>query len=316
MSFGNVFGGAPQDDGQQRRSTFGGAGARLGMRLLPIIIGLIAIAVFYFQHRQPGPFGRSQVVGLSQAEEKALGAQSFQEVLRQADVVPQGPVVDVVKQIARNLIAASQVPEVLEYVQIKPVDFQWEVRVVRSRDINAFCLPGGKIVVYTGILPVAQTEAALAAVMGHEIAHALAHHGAERMAQNKMVQMGQMAAAGAAGNDPAQQRQVMAVLGAGAKFGILLPFSRSHESEADRIGMILMAQAGYDPKQAIAFWMRMAKATKAGGKPPEFMSTHPADETRIRDLENLQEEAMQFYSRAPRKIPDRRLPLGQWDQGF
>lgn len=316
MSLGNIFGGRGQSEPRQR-SVLGGARSRLAVRLIPVIIGLVAIAFYYFSHRQEGPFGRGQVVGINPEQEKALGAQSFNEVLRQADVIPRGPIVDSVQGIARRLIEAAQNPEVLKYTHLKPRDFQWEVRVVRSRDINAFCLPGGKIVVYTGILPVAETEGKLAAVMGHEIAHALASHGAERMAQTQMVQMGQGAVAGAMADDPARAKQIMGVLGAGAKFGLILPFSRAHESEADRIGLILMAAAGYDPKLAVAFWQNMAKATKGmGGKPPEFMSTHPADETRIRDLENLQEEAQQFYRLARERLPDRKLPLGMWDQGF
>ena len=307
-----------QGDGRSQLFGLGGQGRRYsnGIKLLPIIIGVVALVVFYFSHKQEGPFGRSQLVGMNSQEEMALGAQSFREVLKQSDVIREGPVVESVQRLARQLTAASQQKDVLEFTQLKPVNFEWETRVVRSREVNAFCLPGGKIVVYTGILPVAETESCLAAVMGHEISHALCHHGAERMAQNKMVQIGQMAAAGAAGDmDPQRQQQILGVLGAGAKLGFLLPFSREHESEADHIGLILMAAAGHDPKKAVVFWQRMQKASK-GGKPSEFMSTHPSDERRISDLEGLQEEAMQFYNRAPQKQQDRKLPIGMWDRGF
>src|SRR5439155_26363043 len=153
------------------------------------------------------------------------------------------------RRLASHLAAAAEQPEVLAEVKLPKQEFRWDARLVRDPQVNAFCLPGGKIVVYTGILPVAETESALAAVMGHEISHALAHHGAERMTQRRLVQIGQLTVAGSASDmDPAQQRQIMVALGAGAQFGMLLPFSRKHESEADRIGLILMAAAGHHPK--------------------------------------------------------------------
>jgi predicted Zn-dependent protease len=281
---------------------------RIGARLIPIVIGLGLIAFTMMRGCTPGPFGRSQLVAMDLQQEAALGAQAFQQVLQTADVVRRGAIVDVVKGLAQNLVAASRQSDVVAFTKIPPRDFQWEVQVVRSREANAFCLPGGKIVVYTGILPIAGTDSALAAVMGHEIAHALARHGSERMAQQKLMQMGQMAAAGAMSDmSPTQQRQMMAILGLGAKFGIMLPYSRSHESEADRLGLILMAAAGYEPKYAVIFWQRMKKLS-GGGAPPEFASTHPGHERRINDLDAWQEEAWPFYERAPVKHPARPLP--------
>src|SRR5262249_7308555 len=143
---------------------------------------------------------------------------------------------------------------------------EWEFTVIRSRQVNAFCLPGGKVAVYTGILPVCRTDAGLAVVLGHEIGHALARHGAERMAQQELVQVGQVAVASSLGSlDPQKQQLILGVLGAGAQVGVLLPFSREHESEADHIGIILMAAAGYDPDEAPRFWVRMTEASKGGG---------------------------------------------------
>jgi predicted Zn-dependent protease len=176
-------------------------------------------------------------------------------------------------------------------------NYKWDVSLVRGSDINAFCLPGGKIVVYTGILPVAQSEAGLATVMGHEMAHATARHGSERLFRQQATQtllsgvqfsMGDMSYE--------QQRAIMGALGAGAQVGLLLPFSRDHESEADAIGLIYMARAGYDPREAVAFWQRMTQAAK-GDQPPEFLSTHPSHGTRIERLKAAIPKAVEEYER-------------------
>jgi predicted Zn-dependent protease len=278
------------------------------IRLLPILLFLIAAGILIAKGWQPGPFGRHQIVALNPEQESQLGAQAFQQVLQQADEVPDGPIVGVVRRIGGRLAEASNNQEVLALLRLKPQQFQWQYRVVRSREVNAFCLPGGKVVVYTGILPVAETEDGLATVLGHEIGHALAQHGAERMAQQQLVQLGQVAVFQALGDlDPRQQRVIMGVLGVGSQFGILLPFSRKHESEADHIGLLLMAAAGYDPRESIQFWQRMERIG-GGCKRSEFTSTHPSHEHRARDLKHWMDEAEPLYAKSDKQSGERRLP--------
>jgi predicted Zn-dependent protease len=173
--------------------------------------------------------------------------------------------------------------------------YQWEFNLVEGKDINAWCMPGGKVVVYTGLLPVAQGEEGLAVVMGHEIAHAVANHGGERMSQGLMAQMGGMALAVAIRDRPQQTQYLwMTAFGLGATVGVMLPYSRLHESEADEMGLIFMAMAGYDPRRAVDFWERMAD--KKGDKsPPELLSTHPSDQTRISNIKALIPAAMDYY---------------------
>lgn len=173
--------------------------------------------------------------------------------------------------------------------------YKWEFSLVEDKEINAWCMPGGKVVVYTGILPVAQGEAGLAVVMGHEIAHAIAEHGNERMSQGLLAQFGGMALADALAAQPAATKQLwMTAYGVGAQYGAILPYSRLQESEADRLGLIFMAMAGYDPREAVPLWQRMA-AQKGGQAPPEFLSTHPADATRIEKIRTLLPEATRYY---------------------
>lgn len=286
----------------------GGGGIGLGARLIPLLIGLIAIGATMARGCQHGPFGRTQIVTMSPQQEAELGLQAYQEVLSTSRVVSRGATVDAIRQIAKRLTDATQNPEFQARIGIKLPEFDWDVNVVQERQVNAFCLPGGKIVVYTGILPVAVSDAGLATVIGHEIAHALAHHGAERMAQQQMAQIGLTAAGASIGDmDPAKRQQVMMVLNAGAKFGIL-KYSRNHESEADHMGLLLMAAAGYDPRESVQFWKRMTAATGGAGAPPEFASTHPSHGTRIRDLTNWMPEAVSLYEHSTHKSHPRALP--------
>ena len=268
---------------------------RFAIRLAPILMGIVAIGMYAMQNCQQGPFGRHQVVALKPDQEAQLGFQAFQEVLQDAKVVRQGQDVETVREVARRLTAAANSPHFLQLTKQKEQQFDWRVEVVDSPEINAFCLPGGKIVVYTGILPVAESAAGLATVMGHEIAHALAHHGAERMAKQQILNIGMNAANGSLGDmSPEARNSLLSVLNAGAKYGSL-KYDRSHESEADHMGLLLMAAAGFNPEESVHFWERMKQRTQGQQHPPEFASTHPSHETRIADLASLIPEAMPLY---------------------
>lgn len=176
-------------------------------------------------------------------------------------------------------------------------DYRWEYKLVDSKDVNAWCLPGGKIVVYTGILPVTKDDAGLATVMAHEVSHALANHGAQRMSASKLQTVGAVGLAVVTGGQSAEnQRMWQQLYGVGSQVGVMLPFSRGHESEADQIGLTLMAIAGYNPEEAILFWKRMADQS-GGKKQPEFISTHPSDATRIANLQKLIPQAKAVASK-------------------
>jgi predicted Zn-dependent protease len=278
--------------------------------VVALVIGLIAVGSFAVRGCQEGPFGRKQIVMLSNEQEVELGKQAFVEVLSdpKTHVVPRGRAADIVSEVTKRLAAATEDEDFLKATRLKKRRYEWESKLVDSKEVNAFCLPGGKMVVFTGILPVCQTDVGLAVVMGHELSHALGRHGAERMAHSQMANIG-IAAAGSTmgGMSEGERRSVMQVLNAGAKFGIM-SYGRRHESEADHIGLLLMATAGYDPAEAPKFWERMTKATGGGGRTPEFMSTHPSHETRIRDLIKWQPEALKLY-KASRFKRGKPIPL-------
>jgi predicted Zn-dependent protease len=229
--------------------------------------------------------GRSQLLLLSESEEVQMGIQSYQEVLRKARVSTNPVQNDMVKRVGTRIAAATGRP-----------NLPWEFKVIEDKQANAFCLPGGKVAVYTGILPITRDEAGLAAVVGHEVAHAIARHGAERLSQDLLVKVGLAGTMAALSNrDPQTVKNVSAALGAGAAVGLLLPWSRSQESEADHLGLIYMAKAGYDPHAARDLWARMAQASKGRGRPPEFLSTHPSEASRIQQIEAWLPEAMEHY---------------------
>lgn len=252
--------------------------------------------------------GRSQLLMTSVAEEMQMGAQAYSQVKNDPKVrQSQDPrEVEPVKRVTSRIIEAAKRSKYAEMAK----QFQWEVTVIKDdKTMNAFALPGGKIAVYTGIFPVAKTEAGLAAVLGHEVTHALARHGAERMSQGELTNAALQvigAAAGASGMNPVLSQGAMAALGAGAQVGVLLPFSRSHESEADYIGILLAADAGYDPRESVHLWERMEQLSGGGG-PSEFLSTHPGHETRIAQLKKWMPEAMAIYQKR-QPVPAAELP--------
>ncbi len=252
--------------------------------------------------------GRRQLLMTSIGQEVQMGAQAFDQVKNDPKMRPsQDPrEVEPVRRIAARIVEAAKRSKYAEMAQ----QFQWEVTVIKDdKTANAFALPGGKMAVYTGIFPMAKTEAGLAAVMGHEVVHALARHGAERMSQgqltNTVLQVAG-AAIGLSGGNPMLGQATMAALGAGAQVGVLLPFSRKHESEADYVGILLAADAGYDPRESVALWERMGQASGGGGQ-SEFLSTHPSHDTRIDQLKEWMPEAMAIYQkRTP--VPAASLP--------
>jgi predicted Zn-dependent protease len=251
---------------------------------------------------QTNPYtDRSQFLLMPSGYMNELGAAQYGETLQDPKVVlSKDPrEIEPVKRVAARIIAAAKRSKYAEAAK----SFDWEVTVIKDDNTkNAWALPGGKIAVYTGIFPMAKTEAGLAAIMGHELVHALAQHGGERMSQGLMAQVGMSAAAillSTQGGDPALNQLGMQAMGLGLQAGVLLPFSRKHESEADYIGVLLAADAGYDPREAVRIWERMAAAS-GGGAPPEFLSTHPTNETRIADLNRWMPEALGIYQRAPK----------------
>ena len=252
--------------------------------------------------------GRSQFLMTSVSDEMKMGAQAYDQVKSDPKMkTSQDPrEIEPVKRVAARIVEAAKRSKYAEMAQ----RFQWEVTVIKDdQTANAFALPGGKMAVYTGIFPMAKTEAGLAAVMGHEVVHALARHGAERMSQGQATSIGVQVlgtAAGVGTGSAALGQATMAALGVGAQVGMLLPFSRKHESEADYIGILLAADAGYDPRESVALWERMGQMSE-GGAPAEFMSTHPSHETRIDQLKKWMPEAMAIYQSKP-SVPAGELP--------
>ncbi|MEZ4966395.1 MAG: M48 family metallopeptidase [Saprospiraceae bacterium] len=229
----------------------------------------------------------------------SLSFSEYKTFLSQNKTLASGSQVDLVRRVGKDLKAATEVyyRSIGKASELK--DFAWEFNVVDDPNtVNAFCMPGGKVVVYTGILKVTQNEDALAVVMGHEIAHALAHHGNERMSQGLVAQLGLTSLDLALSQKPTATRNLlMTAAGAGAQIGVLLPFSRKHESEADEIGLYLMAMAGYNPSEAAPFWQRMNSG--GGSRPPEFMSTHPDPAKRSETLRRLVPRARAYAKKYP-----------------
>jgi predicted Zn-dependent protease len=231
--------------------------------------------------------GRRQVMLISSQQEMQLGFSAFQQVKKETPASRDPAITAMVQRVGRRIAAVAELPGA-----------QWEFVVFDSKEANAFCLPGGKVGIYTGILPITKDEAGLATVIGHEIAHAVARHGAERMSEGLLLQTGGgLLGAGLANSDPRTRVLVLTAYGLGAKVGRELPHSRAQESEADRIGLIYMARAGYDPEAAVAFWQRFGEHNRqqGGGGTPEFLRTHPLDTVRVQQLQQWMPEAKANY---------------------
>lgn len=257
---------------------------KLKKSLLILILGTVIVAC------STNPFTGKQTLALvPNSQILPMAFQQYNEFLSDHKVVNNTSEARMVKSVGQKIASAAE-----RYLNANGyagylTDYRWEYNLVQSPDVNAWCMPGGKIVVYTGILPVTKDEAGLAAVMGHEVAHALANHGQQRMSAGQLQQLGAVAGNIALAGDAQNQQIFNTAYGLGSNLGVMLPFSRSHETEADHIGLILMAIAGYEPVAAAELWQRMQAQEK--GAPPEFLSTHPASSTRIQNIRNWAPQA-------------------------
>ena len=269
------------------------AGRRLLNPLLFLLATVIAGAIAIACYKAPVT-GRSQLIILSQSEENQMGIAAFQDVVKEEKISTNTNYNEAVKRVGTRIVGVADTPQ-----------YNWDFKVFDDDEtINAFALPGGKVGVYTGILPVAQNDAGLATVMAHEVGHVAARHGGERVSTEVLAQIGAVGLSTAlGGSDPAVSEAIMQAYGIGVTYGGILPFSRTQEAEADHIGLIYMAKAGYDPREAIAFWERMDAAQKGKPQPPEFMSTHPGYGTRINNLKKWLPEALPYYEKA-QKAPN------------
>ncbi len=266
------------------------------MKRIKIYISIFLLTLLVYYCSTVPITGRKQLSLIPASEINALSFQQYGEFLRQSKLSEDKEAVSMVRRVGINIQKAVEDYFAKNNMMNQLQGYQWEFNLVESEEINAWCMPGGKVVVYTGILPVTKDETGLAVVMGHEIAHAVAQHGAERMSHGLLQQLGGMALSVALQDEPETTRNIfLAAYGIGSTIGVIYPFSRTHESEADRMGLIFMAMAGYNPEAAIDFWTRMSQS--GGAKPPEWLSTHPSDETRISDIRKYLPEALQYYKK-------------------
>jgi len=240
--------------------------------------------------------GRKQINLFPSSQMAEMGLTNYQAFLKEAKLSTNKEQTALVKKVGAKISAAVEQYMNDNGLGSQLADFKWEFNLVEDDTPNAWCMPGGKVVFYTGILPFTKTEEGMAVVMGHEIAHAIARHGNERMSQQMGVQAVAAGLQVALSEKPEQTQQIyMGAFGLGAQFGMMLPFSRKHETEADQMGLVFMAMAGYDPAYAVEFWTRMAQS--GGQKPPEFMSTHPSDGTRISNIKSFLPKARTYMKK-------------------
>ena len=262
-----------------------------------LIVAFIASYSFFISCSSVPLTGRSQLNMIPEGEMLAISFQQYDQFLSENTVSNDRAKTKMVQGVGIRIQHAVEKYMKQNNLSDHLKDYEWEFNLVNDDQVNAWAMPGGKVVVYTGILPITKDETGLAVVLGHEIAHAIAEHGNERMSQQILQQVGAVGLMVAMQNEPAQKQALwLGVYGVGTQVGIMLPYSRTHESEADHLGLIFMAMAGYDPHAAPEFWGRMAK-NKNGESPPEIFSTHPSDETRMKNLNSWIPEAMNYYKK-------------------
>lgn len=259
------------------------------------LTGLMITVSFFIGCAQVPITQRGSLHLVPESELMTMSFKEYRQVLDKSKISTDQNKVQMVRKVGNRIAKAAEAFLADLGRENQVGNYQWEFNLIEDdKIVNAWVMPGGKAAVYTGILPYTQDENGLAVVLGHEVAHAIAEHGNERMSQGLLANMGAMALSAALAQKPAQTRELfMTVFGVGTNVGLLLPYSRLHENEADRIGLMLMARAGYDPRVAVPFWERMNKEEKT--RPPEFLSTHPAPSTRIENIESYIPEAMPYY---------------------
>ena len=266
------------------------------MKKYTILLCLILLSIFTVSCHTVPITGREQLSIIPASQMMSMSYQQYDQFLKENKPSSDRKKTAMIKSVGTKIQKAVE-----QYFKQKKLSehlkgYDWEFNLVDNKEANAWCMPGGKVVFYSGILPICENETGVAVVMGHEIAHAIAEHGGERMSQGLITQLGGMGLAIAIENEPEETKALwMTAFGVGTQLGVMLPFSRLHESEADHLGLIFMAMAGYDPHESIEFWKRMS-ANKSGTQ-PEFLSTHPSDETRIKDLQSLLPDALKYYKK-------------------
>ncbi|MHC4638421.1 MAG: M48 family metallopeptidase [Planctomycetota bacterium] len=259
---------------------------------------LCSLIMFLSSCTQVAITGRKQLNLVPDAMMNSMSFQSYSEFLEENKLSTDTAKTQMVKRVGARIQKAVEQYCAENNLSDQIAGYEWEFNLIEDEAVNAWAMPGGKTVVYTGLLQVAETESALAVVMGHEIAHAFAKHGSERMTQGLIVEFGGMALSEALANQPVKtQNLFMKSFNIGAQYGVMLPYSRVHETEADHLGLIFMAMAGYDPHEAVTFWERMAASEEAKGWTPEILSTHPSDQTRINNIKKIIPEAMGYYQK-------------------
>ncbi len=265
----------------------------------------LALGMFFTTSCTKNPItGRNQLTVMPESTISQMSLDSYKQVLSESKVVTNTADAQMVKKVGQNIATSVEQWLIKNKYTDRVKEFNWEFNLIDQDVVNAWCMPGGKVAFYTGILPYTRDEKGIAVVMGHEVAHAVARHGNERMSQGLLQQLGGIGLAVALRNKPSQtQGLFMGAYGLGSQVAVMLPFSRKHETEADQMGLIFMAMAGYDPYEAPRFWQRMAQS--GGGGVPEFMSTHPSHETRIKNLnQKFIPQALAYYKGTPNPNPD------------